>query len=863
MSLFRERKVRFRSASGRPRIVAAVGALALLLTVVASSQATHLFSDLAGHTTLERGVVAGNPATSYQELSSQAASGSYVVRDGAAESNPGIPNAQSGREQRRRSMAYFGQLTDFQLADEESPARVEFAEAQPSGFGYSAWRPQEALAPFIIDWSIRQMNLFTGQSPVQQGDGSRAAMDFALMTGDQADNMQRNEMLWVRQLLEGAALDPNSGSTNPADWNTTAHPTCAGYPPNAANLAEAPKYTGVQDYDDYNGVGSPNTYFYDPDQPAADWAAKGFPTYPGLMDRAQLPFQPAGLNVPSYVTNGNHDGLVQGNEDANEAFEDIATSCFKMLGSTVFAGGLPDPNLLLTPASAFMLVPPDPLRRFVDKRQIKQIYGQNNQDDAHGYDFVDPVENVLSDGFASYYAWDPPEAPGLRFVSIDTLAEGGVVAVTDRGNIDDAQFKWLDRELKAATAADKVIVIFGHHPVRSMDADVPDEAPGPCEPPDHIHGDTPEHNHNPGCDGDPRPSEPLHLGEDPVEGDPRESFVELLDRYPHVVAYVSGHTHENRVNPFVRSSNNGVWWGIETAATADWPVQHRLLEVMDNDDGTLSIFGTVLDAAAGTATPASGSAAAGFTEAQLASINRVLAYNDPQAGPAGGAEGAAGDRNVELLVDDPRRTYPHPASASPISITMVPTFQQCGTLGNPADGQHSPPLGTPACLPPNTTSTQAAAGPNSTGNAIITVALDFLSTPADESDFNFQLNYTDIRSGTPSGPDYGSDMTSVFRLRITDTQNCSPAACTGPYESEGTTSDLDFSIPADCETVPGPSGATCNANTSANAVLPGSVRGGKYSVLQVFRVRLNDAGTNNIAGDGDDVLFAQQGVYIP
>ena len=91
------------------------------------------------------------------------------------------------------------------------------------------------------------------------------------------------------------------------------HPSCAAYPPNAANLAEAAKYTGVQDYDDYDE--GPNPYFYDPDDPQGYWAQQGWPAYPGLMDRAQLPFTPAGLNVPSYVTNGNHDGLVQGNED--------------------------------------------------------------------------------------------------------------------------------------------------------------------------------------------------------------------------------------------------------------------------------------------------------------------------------------------------------------------------------------------------------------------------------------------------------------------------------------------------------------------------------------------------------------------
>ena len=72
---------------------------------------------------------------------------------------------------------------------------------------------------------------------------------------------------------------------------------------------------------------------------------------------------------------------------------------------------------------------------------------------------------------------------------------------------------------------------------------------------------------------------------------------------------------------------------------------------MDNDDGTLSIFGTVLDHAATYEVPGSGSAS-GFTTDQLAAISRTLSFNDPQA--ALGATGAAVDRNVELLVDDPR-----------------------------------------------------------------------------------------------------------------------------------------------------------------------------------------------------------------
>jgi Ca2+-binding RTX toxin-like protein len=624
--------------------------VASFVAAVGTAQAVHLEPDTQRHTTLEQILVGGAP---YATLSVAQVNEDFVLRDGATEPNSGAPVAQPGREGRRQSLAYVSQMTDFQLADEESPARVEFLDQGPS----SAWRPAEAFHPFAIDASVRQLNSFAAASPVPQANGTGNAMDFALITGDQADNNQRNETVWVRELLEGGrTLNFNSGLTDPAAYSpqNLPSPTCQLFVAQEGGTAQAAQegatYTGVQDYDDYPAA--PNNYFYDPDEPAGNWAADGWPEYDGLMDRAQtLSITPEGLAVPFYITNGNHDVLVQGNEDANQAFEDIATGCTKVLGTTATppAGGPdPDPNTLFLPSGPPMLIPPDPQRQFVSKPQIKEVYGAAIEgDDDHGFAYVDPAEAQASNGSASYYAWNPPETPGFRFISIDTNSEGGQTAEgvapgSSNGNIDDPQFKWLERELKAAQEAGQLIVIFGHHPVRSMNTLIVDEQAAPCTT-DDAHG----HDVNPGCDLDPRISSPVHLGQGTSPG---ETFVSLISRYQNVIAYVPGHTHENKVTGF-RRSNGSVWWELNTSAVADNPQQSRLIDVMNNNDGTISIFSAVVDHASPATAPAPGPAS-GFDNPQLASIGRTFAFNDPQIGSPNG-EGEPIDQNVELLVDHP------------------------------------------------------------------------------------------------------------------------------------------------------------------------------------------------------------------
>ena len=595
-------------------------------------------SPLSGVSTVQQRL-GGDEAAEYSQLSIIPGE-NHIVREELAP-------AGAGREDLRESLIYFGQLSDFQLADEESPSRVEFFDGQPGvNFSSSGHRPHETLTPHQVEAMIRQMNAF-GTSPVPQGDGSQAAMDNVIATGDLADSMQRNETEWVLELLEGS---PDDDPLDPGSGKATGDPLCnlLGLTPLAADFANPARYTGVQDYDDY----LESQLFWDPDNPLGPF--KEWPTYPGLVDIAQLPFQAQGLNAPSYVAVGNHDVLVQGNEDANVAYELVATGCIKPMGPFPSAGpdsktleDILDPaylaGLLVTDPTKLGIVPPDPNRQYADKAQQRAIYTSGSQSDDHGFAYVDPAELAASRNSAMYYSFNPE--PGIRFIALDTNTTGGGLLIdpltgdtTAEGNIDHPQFRWLRSELEEAEANDELVVTYAHHASTSMDFSLPDELALPCLGINDGHG----HDINPGCDTDPRSSSPIHTSGD---------FVGLLSSFPNVITHVAGHSHENEVIPHV--APGGGFWEIKSPAVADWPAQSRLLEVMDNKDGTLSIFGTLIDHDSPADAPDDGTDLSGAGIEDLASLGRELSFNDEQVGHAD-AEGNSNDRNVELVIGDPR-----------------------------------------------------------------------------------------------------------------------------------------------------------------------------------------------------------------
>ena len=606
----------------------------------------------------------------------------YTVRTGSTTPAVTLGEAKAGRETRRVPLAYFGQLTDFQLADEESPARVEFLD--PVGGPFTAsWRPSEAFNPHEANEMIEQMNSFATNAPVLSGDGTKPPMDFVMNTGDISDSQQFNETVWNRQLIEGGQINPGSG-VNPAASIDT-NPLCPSTQIRALgeikDAATPTDYTGVQDRDDW-----PRTkefYFYDPDEPNPPLDDPGninpydeAPTYPNLMNAAQKPFTATGLDVPGYVLFGNHDGLVQGNAWASKLFNLFAQGCLKPVADKEPQNSSFDPLDLLSLVTdpnldvdgfldlvdenpgQFMAVPPDPDRRLISKETYKGIFKANGQDDGHGFGFIDPAEETASDGNAGYYAYSKH---GVRYITLDTHSEGGKILESDKGNLDTPQFNWFESELKQATEDNEIAIVFSHHAPESMSADVADENAPSCasvNPAEIV-----------GCDGDPRTSTPIKLQAD---------VTALMHKYPVAVAWVAGHSHENKITPFPDPAGKGGYWSIRTSALVDWPKQNRLLQIFDNKDGNLSIFGTLIDHAAPVPAAAPGTDGNTLSPAQLASTGRTIGYNDNQNGgeacgsidPCGA--GTVTDRNVELLIKDPRRAEPVPAPAKISKVKITP-----------------------------------------------------------------------------------------------------------------------------------------------------------------------------------------------
>ena len=356
------------------------------------------------------------------------------------------------------------------------------------------------------------------------------------------------------------------------------------------------------------------TWAYRPDDPSGGaFGDYGFPRLPELLAQAiAKPVESVGLPAPWYAVYGNHDTLLLGTFNLSPQLHALAVGGQKSYTLDGTAGSIL--NGYASSGSAFQQAI-DALGVAFGRPGFRSVTANPDRYLFEQHEFMaehfrtQSAPGPVGHGFTQRNLdtgetwWQAELSPHIRAFGLDTCNQ---VAGPD-GAVPDVQFRWLERELEKAQADQKLVLVFSHH--NSLTLENRAQRPGDTEV---LHG--------------------------------AEEFVDLLLRYPVVVGWLNGHTHLNQI--LAHTSPTGGFWEITTASCIDFPQQQQMVEIVDNRDGTISLFTTVLDHASPAVPGSSGSAR------DLASRSREFAANDWAETPMM-RRGSPLDRNTELLLRAP------------------------------------------------------------------------------------------------------------------------------------------------------------------------------------------------------------------
>ncbi|MCZ7680152.1 MAG: hypothetical protein M5U28_15845 [Sandaracinaceae bacterium] len=208
-------------------------------------------------------------------------------------------------------------------------------------------------------------------------------------------------------------------------------------------------------------------------------------------------------------------------------------------------GGTRDYRRWYAPVSMASLTA-DPDRRTLRRGEIVDLLLADSADPGpvgHGY----PADPDLTHG--ANYAYDA--VPGLlRILTLDTNDDtGGSNGLVHRATVDE----WLVPELERAADDGVLVMLASHHATSSIDV---------------FRG---------------------QLGSEVVpDAVPPAELEQIVASHPSAIAWLVGHSHDNRIRAVAGpDASRPGYWEIMTSAIADYPGQARLVELVDNGDGTL------------------------------------------------------------------------------------------------------------------------------------------------------------------------------------------------------------------------------------------------------------------------------------
>jgi hypothetical protein len=193
---------------------------------------------------------------------------------------------------------------------------------------------------------------------------------------------------------------------------------------------------------------------------------------------------------------------------------------------------------------------------------------------------------------------------------------------------------------------------------------------------------------------------------------------------------------------------------------------------------------------------------------------------------------------------------------------------------NGAAGPYTTVCGQPATCNEGTTKPDPFCAPDAGSEVACIAGTDVTATTALGDPSGVTVDPTDQCGTDPTCLAFASEFVG-HAIRVTDQYNCDPSAsppdpnaCPASQSTStrpATMVDILFPVPVDCIPNPagGATGSNCGTNTTANALVPGSVINGKNAVVQLGEMQILDSGPDGVRGNSDDERFAVQGIFLP
>jgi metallophosphoesterase (TIGR03767 family) len=376
--------------------------------------------------------------------------------------------------------------------------------------------------------------------------------------------------------------------------------------------------SGAAEKSEASHSSNPDTYdihYYHPDGPPPGCEADrphtlhGFPHFKGLLAASEKAFNAQGLRHKWLAVHGNHDALLQGTAAPTEKLDELVKGNQKLSAlksmddlGTLFEG-FGEVGPAIYPGVDHLetvSVSSDARRKLVKIEEWVDIHTECGHD--HG---LDREQEKIA-------YWYRDINKQVRLIALDTVNQFGGW----QGCIHREQFEWLEQILESSK--DKYIVLSSHHPLDNL-----------------FNGYVPE--------GELKPA---------LEKEVRE----LLERYPNVILWFSGHVHDHKIQESKRADGRHAFWEIRTGSHIDWPQQSRIIEIMKVENDQLVIGTSIIDHAG--PLQFNGSEAELADPIALAGFSRLLSANDWQRHREGphsfeSMEGQPNDRNIWLWANYP------------------------------------------------------------------------------------------------------------------------------------------------------------------------------------------------------------------